>query len=317
MKKNYFILVLTFLCILCGQQTSYGQIDENGGELGEVIIGPPDPEPCFDCGCDPFFCGPDNSCYDCSCDPSFCDPNQNDPCYSNPSLCIPEDPYPSTDPSDDNPCSDAVDDKLEKLTQAKFAEIMNKFNNPNSQYKVNVILGSLGNSPSLARTEESGVHGTYNIILNENYPNATSLSIATSLIHEYIHAYFKTLFDDYFNNHNANAYDHTPILYQQYVSHTYTGGAENAQHEQMADASYIDLMASAIQEFQTGIPVPAGTADPFYVDMAWGSLQGTPIYNSTTSLTAADKDRIGSERAAETYNQINGANTPKGQPCNQ
>ncbi|WP_428232742.1 hypothetical protein [Flavobacterium sp.] len=306
--------MLTFLCILCGQQTSYGQIDENGGELGEVIIGPPDPEPCFDCGCDPFFCGPDNSCYDCSCDPSFCDPNQNDPCYSNPSLCVPEDPYPSTDPSDDNPCSEAVDDKLEKLTQAKFAAITDKFNNPNSLYKVNISVGSLGGDTDLARTMNSGTHGTYNIVLNENYSNATSLSIATSLVHEYIHAYFNTVFDDWANNGNSHAYDNYPFLHEAYVNGN--GDKQEAHHNQIA-ASFIDIMAAAIQEFQTGIAVPEGQAEIFYKDMAWGSMQGTSAYESNTYLSQTDRDRIGSERAAETYNEQRGANEPKGAPCDK
>ncbi|CAA9198753.1 hypothetical protein [Flavobacterium collinsii] len=87
MKKNYFLVVLTLLFMLCAQ-VGYTQTDVEGGELGEVIIDnpyhepDPEPEPCFDCSCDPVFCSPGGGdyptnpepepCYDCSCDESFC-----------------------------------------------------------------------------------------------------------------------------------------------------------------------------------------------------------------------------------------------------
>jgi hypothetical protein len=82
-------------------------------------------------------------------------------------------------------------------------------------------------------------------------------------------------------------------------------------------ASFIDLMAATIQEFQTGTAVAVGQADQFYKDMAWGSLQNTPAYYLDTYLSQADRDRIGSERAAETYNEQRGVNVPKGIPCNK
>lgn len=259
------------------------------------------PEPDYSDLYDPYNYTNENPSYD------FDEPREDPPVTS------PEDP-PTEEPKPDSGCEEVVADKLKSITQSSFKEILNKFSGSNSLYKVNIIVGSLGGDPDLARTSNSGTYRTYNITLNENYSNATSLSIAASLVHEYIHAYFNTIFDDYTNNHNTHAYDNYPFLYEAYVNGN--GDKQAAHHDQIA-ASFIDLMAATLQEFQTGVPVAVGSADSFYKDMAWGTMQGTYAYNSNTYINQEDRDRIGPKRAAETYNQQTGENTPKGTPCNK
>ncbi|WP_167343416.1 hypothetical protein [Flavobacterium chungangense] len=196
-----------------------------------------------------------------------------------------------------------------------MAEILGKFNGPNAKYKINISIGSLGGDADLARTSNSGIPRTYNIVFNENYPNATSLSKATSLIHEYIHAYFNTLYDDWKNNGNIHAYDEYPPLKAFYIDGTYSSPYSKDAHHDAIASSFINLMAATIQEYNTNMPVAVGAADQFYIDMAWSSLQGTPAYNNS-NLTEEAKDRIGSQRAVETYNKPRGIYPVVGTPCN-
>ncbi len=94
-------------------------------------------------------------------------------------------------PPKPDPCAETIRQAFYSLIQqGKLAEILSKFNGSNAQYKISISIGSLGSDGDLARTSNSGTYRRYNIVFNENYPNATSLSKATSLIHEYIHAYF-------------------------------------------------------------------------------------------------------------------------------
>ena len=143
---------------------------------------------------------------------------------------------------------------------------------------------------------------SYAITISTSYEGQTELYRASVLIHELTHAYFKSLFDDYHNGSppNPNAYNNFSTLYQFYVDKNYTGGGStNAHHEQMAN-SYITIIASALQEFQTGIAVYNSTPlQQVYIDLAWGGLYGTPIYASTSALTATDRIRIENVKRAE------------------
>jgi hypothetical protein len=147
-------------------------------------------------------------------------------------------------------------------------------------------------------------------------PNSppTDLSIATTIIHEFLHAYFKSLFDDQYNNGNTCSYDQFACLYDYYVSKTYNStDSQDAHHKEIAE-SYIEVMASSLQEFQTGIPV-INSAEQYYIDLAWGSLQGTSIYKSNLLIGDDDRDRVEKVRATEERNKPKGGYIPKGKSC--
>lgn len=323
--KKYYILAFTFLCLLKGQN-NYGQT--SGGDYGweidleDVCVNCPDEDDyCTECACDSFYCWDDDDYGDngstdddyedpcpsgdsCECYGVGCDNNSNNN-NSNP------DPVQTPIPDVTVKCISDIKDELRALTQSNFSNILDKFGS-NSPYKVNISIGSLGESMDLARTQNGAVYRTYDIVFNLNYSKVTSLSIVTSLIHEYIHAYFKTLYDDFINNNNTHAYDQFPVLKEYYTDTTYVGTIQDAHHEQMAN-TYIDIIAATIQEFQTGNPVSVGNADQLYKDMAWSSFDGTPVFYNT--LVQPDIDRIRSQRAAETYNAARGTSTPKGTSC--
>ncbi|MNL49626.1 hypothetical protein D3C87_1725770 [compost metagenome] len=60
----------------------------------------------------------------------------------------------------------------------------------------------------------------------------------------------------------------------EYVSKNFQGTTD-PQHSQMFE-NYIDIMASSLQEFQTGIAVSStGKAELFYHDLALSTMGGT------------------------------------------
>ena len=84
-----------------------------------------------------------------------------------------------------------------------------------------------------------------------------------------------------------------------------------SQHEQMA-LSYVNHIASALQEYQTGVPVLSRQSPQLYfLDLAWAGLLGTPAYNN---LPNVDRTRIELQWVAETTNQPATANRQTAAP---
>ena len=85
-------------------------------------------------------------------------------------------------------------------------------------------------------------------------------------------------------------------------------------HQQMA-TDYVDAIASALQEYQPGLP------QQVYEDLAWGGLIGTPVFDDTnTPLTPNDRIRIANRYEAEqrslSIGDIPNTQNPISQPCN-
>ena len=80
----------------------------------------------------------------------------------------------------------------------------------------------------------------------------TDLAIAAVIIHEVVHAYFFSLFDDKLNNNIPKALNDFDLLYQRYVTNKYVG-SDDAQHAQIWQ-NFIGIMSSALQEYHTGVP---------------------------------------------------------------
>ena len=85
---------------------------------------------------------------------------------------------------------------------------------------------------------------------------------------------------------------------------------------------YVDAIARALQEFQTGIPVAAGASpQQIYNDLAWGGLSGTPVFDATFPIGNSNRERILNRTACEQNGTVIGAGTPNeqnpiGNPCN-
>lgn len=214
-----------------------------------------------------------------------------------------------------DPCSKEVFASIKNTTNCAIAKVLAKLNANPSVYNT-YIKTEVPQNGRPGNTKWNSVYN-YTIKINPNYNNATKLGRASILFHELIHAYFMSLFDDYHNGspQNLNAYDDFPILFQKYVEHTYPDGSD-AHHEQMA-IKYVNAIACALQEYQTGIAVPSGVQpQQVYTDLAWGGLQEAPIFNSSNSpLTNSDRERIVNRYNCEIVGHEVLGQTPIGNPC--
>ena len=89
---------------------------------------------------------------------------------------------------------------------------------------------------------------------------------------------------------------------------------------------YVDAIAEALQEFQTGIPVPnTGKTALFYHDLALSTMAKTQIFEDRYPLdynspTYEERKRITNNSEAENDNKTiddaeNGKYIPKGKSC--
>ena len=187
-----------------------------------------------------------------------------------------------------------------------MAEILSKFTGANAKYEIKISAGPIANGV-LANTDK------FNIVFNQDYPKATIASKTASLIHEYIHAYFNALYEEYKITKDPHIYDDYPYLKAIFVGGQ--GGNRAVAHHDQIVASFFDTMVDVLKQLQPNIVI-AGNPDQFYTDMVWGTLQGTPAYDNS-NLSPEDKERISSRRAMERDNEPRGANTPMGKPCNK
>ena len=132
------------------------------------------------------------------------------------------------------------------------------------------------------------------------------------------------LFDDYHNNGDICEYDNYDCLFMEYVFKIFEGTTD-PQHSQMFE-NYMDVMANALQEFQTGIPVSSTEkAQLFYHDLALSTMGGTQFFKDRYPLdynapNYEERRRIVNNREAEEKNIIiddaeNGKYIPKGKSC--
>jgi hypothetical protein len=139
----------------------------------------------------------------------------------------------------------------------------------------------------------------------------TDLAIAAVMIHEMVHTYFFSLFDDQKNNGYPKALDNFDILYKEFVLGQYTG-TDDAHHLQIWK-DFIGIMSSSLQEFHTGIPT--SSPSQFYQDVMMGTLSKTNVFNSRYP-DGTERRRITNNYITEKNNGSNDPNySPKGKPC--
>lgn len=229
-----------------------------------------------------------------------------------------------------DPCTYAVLEKLENSTQSDISKMIERFNPSGSFYNIYMMTGQVTNPNDFAETKK--IPNSYSdviMVFNEDYIKGTGqsspptdLSVATTMTHEIIHAYLISLLQDNIICGSSAICDF-PTIYDAYVQQQIEKDRTilpDAHHELIAE-KYLLAIASTIQEFHTGNPIGSGNPDQFYIDLAWGGLQNTAIFNKTFPDDPNHKNynrrqqifgRIYAEKSGIQY----GVNTPLGTPCN-
>lgn len=205
------------------------------------------------------------------------------------------------DDSQLDPCTKGVFQQIKNTTQCDFANVLAKLGADTSDYNTTMV-SSVAPSQKPAQTIWNSPYN-YTIYISTDYSNKTKLFIALSILHELTHAYFLTLFDDYHNANpiNPNTYNDFGYLFDLYVTKKYPlSQAADIQHQQMA-TDYADAIARALQEYQTGIPVPDNSSlEQIYSDLAYGSFLDAPIvFDALFPNGNPNRQRIINRYAAE------------------
>jgi len=213
-----------------------------------------------------------------------------------------------------NPCENGVFEQIKNTTNNDFVKVLSKLGAEDSVYNT-TMMSAVAPSGRPAQTIKNSPYN-YTIYISTDYGGKTKLFIAASMLHELVHAYFLSLFDDYYNGNppNPNAYNDFAILFQKFVNKTYPGSNNVAHHEQMA-IDYVNAIASALEEYQPGLP------HQVYQDLAWGGLEEAPIFSTLFPLGSSERNRIMNRYYSESQGNPYGYNsppaqTPLGQPCN-
>jgi len=224
-------------------------------------------------------------------------------------------------------CSAAVLEQLKILTDKDIAKIITKLDANPSPYKLDIETqqNATFSNPAITtrRQNSSGqaIRFDYVMKLNPDYfgestpdnpTKANKLFRATILIHEIIHAYFMSLIDDVATGVPGSV-ETKAAAFDAYVTKTFGPNSDASAHEVMA-IKYVDIMARAIQEYNTGLPVQ-GMPEQVYIDLAWGGLSTAPVFDTTDVLTAEDRIRIRNRYGAESVNRPVEDQEPIGEPC--
>ncbi|HRN97863.1 MAG TPA: hypothetical protein PLA69_00870 [Flavobacterium sp.] len=216
-------------------------------------------------------------------------------------------------------CSTDVFNAIKASVTNDFARILSRLDSDIMPYQVTIktqhhILENGTQSSAAGSTVRNSAYN-YTIYINPDYSGKTKLFIANVLIHEMIHAYFLSLYDDYIISGNPTIlYDYN-FLYSQYVNKVKE--KTDWHHEQIAQ-NFITIMAEATQSYQTGNSMPLQQP---YVDLAWTSLVGTQPFNNRFLPDDPDLPRIINRGICEQLGTSYGYSSPPvqhpiGEPCN-
>ncbi len=224
-----------------------------------------------------------------------------------------------------DPCAKNVLTQLKNTTVCDIAQVLAKLDANAEVYNTTIKTETLPNGNTSPATTKWNSPFNYTIYISPNYTGKTKLFRASLILHEMVHAYFLSLKDDYFysNPPNLNSLSDFTNLFHYYVTLKYplSLNSYDFHHQQMA-TDYVDAIARALQEYQTGIPVPnASQPNQVYNDLAWFGLVDTPVFDNMFPIGNPNLQRILNRGAAEqTGNAINAgtpnAQVPIGNPCN-
>ena len=228
-----------------------------------------------------------------------------------------------------DPCTKGILEKLKNLSGGDITNMLKRFTPPGSIFNINMITGKvINNDPNVwaQTTPIKGSRTDINMVFNENYiygtnysSRPTDLSVATTMAHEVIHAYLISLLEEN-KACGASGICDFPTIYDAYVQQQISKDPNLTadEHHELIAKNYVYTIASTIQEFHTG----QYTDYPYqnYLDMAWGGLVGTTIFNKDFPNDPNDKnykyrerilDRINTEKKGEQYQGY----FPMGTPC--
>ncbi|MCC9019615.1 hypothetical protein [Flavobacterium lipolyticum] len=191
------------------------------------------------------------------------------------------------------PCQKAVLEKLKTNKNVDIARMLARLG-ANSPYTLNITTADFDEPATIRYTQKSPISRfDYTMIISSNYTDRTSLSLAGNILHEVVHAYFLSLQDQVAAQGSSVALTEFPALFEVYVQQKAPTGAwmtPNLQHKQMAE-TYVNAIAAALQEFQTG-NTAATSIQQKYLDLAWGGLYKTSVFDKTFPEGSADRSRI-------------------------
>lgn len=221
-----------------------------------------------------------------------------------------------------DPCTKAIMEKLKNLKICDIAQILTKLNTKGSLYNT-TIKSEVAPSGKPAQSMYNSLHN-YTIYISTDYEDKTKLFIAGSILHEMVHTYFMSLYDDYYSSNppNTNIYKDYASLFHHYVTLKNPKSIDPADvHHQQIATDFVDAIARGLQEYQTGIPVPStSTPNQVYSDIAWGGLSDAPVFDKIYPITNPSRERILNRYKAEQQGRTIGAGTsqaqsPLSQPC--
>ncbi|MBP7174404.1 MAG: hypothetical protein KBA33_10125 [Cloacibacterium sp.] len=226
-------------------------------------------------------------------------------------------------------CTKDVLNKLKNLVNGDITKMLNRFSPPGSIFNIKMSTGQVINPNDWAVTKKTtGSSTDVNMVFNEDYIKGTNninpptdLSVATTMAHEIIHAYLISLLEEN-KVCGASGICDFPTIYDAYIQQQITKDPytlPDAHHELIAE-KYVETIAETIQNFHTSQSVVSGYPFQVYLDMAWGGLQGTYIFNKNYPNDPNHKnykdrerilDRINAEKKGSQYYSA----TPIGTPC--
>lgn len=226
-----------------------------------------------------------------------------------------------------DPCTKAIMEKLKNSTEKDIAKMITRFTDPKSIFKINMSIGQVKDIRNWAETTpEKGSQTDINMVFKYDYINGigntnrpTDLSIATTMAHEIIHAYLISLLEAHKSNGSNGSFDF-PTIYEAYVQQQITKNPNilASEHHELIAKQYVFAIATTIQEFHTGQYTDYPYQD--YIDLAWGGLTGTTIFNTNFPNDLSHKNyktrerilnRINAEKLGLFYQNT----TPLGTPC--
>jgi hypothetical protein len=137
-------------------------------------------------------------------------------------------------------------------------------------------------------------------------------------MHEFIHCYFMSLIDIATAN-NATTITAYPNLFESFNN---IGSPTQSEHDVIV-TNFRTILATSLQEYNTGIAVGNNTPQQIYLDLAMMGLTSTQTFSIFSEI---EKNRISATIAAEVNNFVTTSNLytpsnsvtayPISQPCN-
>jgi hypothetical protein len=211
-----------------------------------------------------------------------------------------------------DPCPKGVMEQLKKATNCDIANVLEKLG-----AEKGIIVTMKSETPANGDTGQTtrtnpGVRYDYTIKITQDNTSATQLFKAHAILHELVHAFFMSLKDDYNTSGSPAVYTEFSELFKVYVEKN-KPGAGDLDHAQMAKV-YVNAIGSALQEFQTGIPVAYETIpDQVYTDLAWYGIRDIKAYSDQPE---ADRTRMENRYRAENNGSYYQGQSAIGKPCN-